>query len=538
MTAGLGRVFPLLLGLAIALATPAVQAAPAAVKKIEALNAKAISAYEAGDSKKAEGLLQEAVVLAKQKGLATHTAVARTYLTMGLILIDGLAEEEKGERYFALALRIDPTIKMKANANEAVATAFDRAQGQAAKDREKEAALAKEAEGTETADATETTEATEAAGSESEAPARGPTAAEQRAEARKLKLMQLAYEKETRDQEAADRAEQNKIRAELTESQDAARKEREAKAKLYTERTLLASEKDGLQAELKGLKADKTKLEADKTKLEADKAKLQAERDKLQAEAAKLLKDKQDLEKQLAEARGREKQQQAELSNLQKKQQSDLTALQKQQQAEKERLAKDKAALDKQLADAAQREKSEREAKLKLEEEKKQVLAKQAEDKQKEKERLEKEKLVKAKLAEAPDMPSSLPQKVYCLTADSHPRGADVHVHCATQPQVKAEQLTLYYRPSGHANYSSAGMERSKGGWRSAMIPAALVKGTMLQYYVEAHTGRRVVATNGKPALPNVTMVNQFPTVASETPGLVPAGGAKARSRGKRSRPQ
>jgi hypothetical protein len=46
------------------------------------------------------------------------------------------------------------------------------------------------------------------------------------------------------------------------------------------------------------------------------------------------------------------------------------------------------------------------------------------------------------------------------------------------------------------------------------------------------------VATNGKPAMPNVTMVNQFPTVASETPGLVPAGGAKARSRGKRSRPQ
>jgi hypothetical protein len=35
------------------------------------------------------------VVLAKQKGLATHTAVARTYLTLGLILIDGLAEEER-----------------------------------------------------------------------------------------------------------------------------------------------------------------------------------------------------------------------------------------------------------------------------------------------------------------------------------------------------------------------------------------------------------------------------------------------------------
>ena len=155
MTAGPARLFPMLLGLAVAVAAsvsaaPAA-AAPAAVKKIEALNGKAISAYEAGDSKKAEGLLQEAVVLAKQKGLATHTSVARTYLTLGLILIDGLAEEERGERYFALALRIDPSIKMKATANEAVAAAFERAQVQAAKDREKEAALAKEAEGAETA---------------------------------------------------------------------------------------------------------------------------------------------------------------------------------------------------------------------------------------------------------------------------------------------------------------------------------------------------------------------------------------------------
>lgn len=535
MTAGPARLFPLLLGLAVAVAVsvPAAPAAaaPAAVKKIEALNGKAISAYEAGDSKKAEGLLQEAVVLAKQKGLATHTSVARTYLTLGLILIDGLAEEERGERYFALALRIDPSIKMKATANEAVSAAFERAQVQAVKDREKEAALAKEAEGTEAA-------GIEAGADEAEAADPGPSAMEQRAQAReerdqerKLKLMKLAYEKETRDQEAQSRVEQERIRAELMESQDAARKEREAKSKLYTERTLLASEKDALGAELKGLRADKAKLEA-------DKAKLQAERDKLQTDGARLLKEKQDLEKLLAEARAKDKQQQSEIATLQKKRETDMLSLQKQQEAERGRLAKEKASLDKQLADAAQREKAEREAKLKVEEEKKQLLAQEAEEKQKEKERLEREKQVKAKLAEAPDMPSSLPQKVYCLTADSHPRGADVYVHCATQSSVKAEQLTLYYRPSGHANFSSAGMERSRGGWRTAMIPAALVKGTMLQYYVEAHTGRRVAASNGKPTLPNITMVNQFPTVATETPGLVPAGGAKARSRSKRARPQ
>ena len=532
MTAGPARLFPMLLGLVVAVAAvvPALPAAaaPAAVKKIEALNGKAISAYEAGDSKKAEGLLQEAVVLAKQKGLATHVSVARTYLTLGLILIDGLAEEERGERYFALALRIDPTIKMKATANETVAAAFERAQLQAVKDREKEAELAKEEQGAEPAAAAEAEETADP----------GPSAMEQRAAAReereqekKLKLMKLAYEKETRDQEAQSKAEQERIRSELMESQDAARKEREAKSKLYTERTLLASEKDALNADLKGLKADKAKLEAANTKLEA-------ERDKLQADGARLLKEKQELEKLLAEARAKDKQQQSEIATLQRKRETDMLSLQKQQEAERQRLGKEKAALDKQLADAAQREKAEREAKLKVEDEKKQMLARDAEEKQKEKERLERDKQVKAKLAEAPDMPSSLPQKVYCVTADSHPRGVDVYVHCATQSSVKAERLTLFYRPSGHANYSSAGMERSRGGWRTAMIPSALVKGTMLQYYVEAHNGRRVAATNGKPTLPNITMVNQFPRVATETPGLVPAGGAKARSRSKRARPQ
>ncbi len=50
-----------------------------------------------------------------------------------------------------------------------------------------------------------------------------------------------------------------------------------------------------------------------------DQAWLEAERDKLQAEGARLLKEKQELEKQLAEARAKDKQQQAEIATLQKK---------------------------------------------------------------------------------------------------------------------------------------------------------------------------------------------------------------------------
>src|SRR5687767_14825507 len=98
---------------ALALLSPGLAAAaPAAVKKIEALNGKAITAYEAGDFQRAEALLLDAVVMAKQNQLGTHAAAARTYLNLGLVNIDGLKNVEKGERYFTLALRIDPRTQM------------------------------------------------------------------------------------------------------------------------------------------------------------------------------------------------------------------------------------------------------------------------------------------------------------------------------------------------------------------------------------------------------------------------------------------
>ena len=208
--------------------------------------------------------------------------------------------------------------------------------------------------------------------------------------------------------------------------------------------------------------------------------------------------------------------------------------MQKEKQDSDKRLQKDKQDADKKLADTEQREKQEREAKDKLEQEKRLWLARE----QAAKDEAQRAKLERERLAEGPAMPANLMQKLTCATPDENPPGADVHVHCAAQPQLKAEEITLYYRPSGSARYHTFAMARTRKGWAGAMIPAALIKGSMLQYYVEALSERgRVVATNGKPAFPNVVMVNRYPSRVAAAASAPSGGLVKARARSRTRSP-
>jgi hypothetical protein len=94
------------------------------------------------------------------------------------------------------------------------------------------------------------------------------------------------------------------------------------------------------------------------------------------------------------------------------------------------------------------------------------------------------------------------------------------------QGGVKAEEITLYYRPSGSSRFNTMAMERSRKGWYTAVLPGPLVKGRMLQYYVEAGNGRgKTVASNGKPSSPNVVMINRWPKVADATADVPTAVG-------------
>jgi hypothetical protein len=289
-------------------------------------------------------------------------------------------------------------------------------------------------------------------------------------------------------------------------------------------------EREKVKQDLTAAELREKKERADKEHLQADKERVQADKDRLQADKEHLQKDKADLEKQLSEAKqqARDKERKGE--------------------DDKQHLLKEKQEVETRLAQAEEREKKEREAKEKLQEEKKQALAREQEAKaklqeekrlaqareQQAKDEAAREKQARAHLAEGPDLPASLPQKLFCTVPDESPPGADVHVHCALQAGIKADAITLSYRPSGSPRFNTLAMEHNRKGWYAAMVPAALIKGSMLQYFVEAHDERgRLVASNGKATLPNVVMVNRPGAVAQAGgPGLV-----QARARTHNARP-
>jgi hypothetical protein len=511
------------------------------VKKIEGLNSRAIAAFESGDSEGAKQLLMDAVVLGKLNGLDSHAVVARSYLNLGLVHIDGLKDEAKGERYFAAALRIDPSIQMKAGvANETVARTFEKARAQAAKDRAAQASV--EAETEKAAAKLDEAPALPAAPAEPKA----PTAAEKKALEKQLaqdKQLEQARAKRERDEQdkilkGVAQAREQEARQRELDARSREQKAREERDKILTgvaqarekeakdrEQTAL-QERDKVKQDLQAAEQREKKERADKEHVQSEKERLQSEKERLLADKDRLQKEKAELEKQLAEA----------------KQQS--RDHERKGQDDKQHVQKEKQEVEKKLAQAEEREKKEREAKEKLLEEKKQALAREQDARaklqeekrlaqareQQAKDEAARERQARAHLAEGPDLPANIPQKLFCAVPDESPPGADVHVHCVAQGQIKAEQITLFYRPSGSARFSTMAMERNRKGWYAAMIPAALVKGSMLQYYVEAENERgKTLVSNGKSAQPNVVMVNRPGAVAQAE---APTGGlVKARAR-------
>src|SRR2546430_981408 len=70
----------------------------------------------------------DAVVLGKEAGLTNDKMMARTYLHLGVVYVDGLKDRPKGLRYMALALRIRPEIPMTPSlVTPTVTSAFEEA---------------------------------------------------------------------------------------------------------------------------------------------------------------------------------------------------------------------------------------------------------------------------------------------------------------------------------------------------------------------------------------------------------------------------
>ncbi len=98
------------------------------VEKMVDLNRRALQEYENSNHDAAKDALLEAVVAGKEAGLAAHKMMARTYLHLGVLYVEGLDDKEKGLRYFGLALKVRPDIALTPSlATDATTAAFEEA---------------------------------------------------------------------------------------------------------------------------------------------------------------------------------------------------------------------------------------------------------------------------------------------------------------------------------------------------------------------------------------------------------------------------
>jgi chemotaxis protein histidine kinase CheA len=440
----------------------------ALLEQMTSFNKAAVTAYSEGDLDKAKAQLLKAVALAKKdSSLSTHPLMARTYVHLGVLYVDGMEDRKAGVSYFTKALKIRPDITVtEALATKTVKSAFEEAGGRAGGTSGEAVAH------TEGARDESAKEEKQSRGAEKQ-PAKTTTAERKRAEA---------------DEDDSEESSEAQTRA-------------EAKGKSTREKALARekAEKEELLSEAKGMlkqtQREKQEIEkqAQKQKQELEKEKQEKQETEKRAQA-----EKSRLEKELAQVKDSEAKERAAKEKFQTELAEVKTALQQ--------LQKDKADKEKQLADTGGREKKEREAKEKLEKEK-QALA---EIEKERKAREDAERAERERLAAGPDMPSNFSDPVYCAMPDEAKAGTDLFVHCVAKPNVKANVIAFYYRPSGGILYNAVTLEPAKKGWQATVIPAEKVTGKVMQYYTEARdSSGALVAATGKAASPNILPIKQ-----------------------------
>jgi hypothetical protein len=480
----------------------------ALLEQMTTLNASALEDYSNGDFDKAKSRLLQAVALGKKDpNLQGHPMLARTYVHLGALYVDGIEDRKAGVGYFVKALKLKPDIEVtEALLTKSVQSAFDTARAEAkvdVKPTAKEAtAAAPSTVGAPsakpaTATAAPAPSATKVAATSS--PADKTAVAKDKAPetaADQKKADAASREKEKQAQ--GEREKQQKDLAALAALKDSEGKERAAKEKLIAEKA--AADKALADTKAQVLQLDKDKAERDKAvaaekdKLQKDLAALKDSEGKERAAKEKLIAEKAVTDKALADTR-----------------------------AQVLQLEKDKAERDKQLAEAGTREKREREAKEKL-------LAERQAAETREKERKAEEdaaRQVRAKLAEGPDVPAHFAEPIHCNLPDEMAPETDVFVHCLAKPGLAAKDMAIYYRAGNSTHYNSLELRPSKKGWQSAVIPASQVSGKALQYYVEVRDGHgAVAAANGKAASPNILSL-RHPTPTARVARSTNAGGER-----------
>jgi hypothetical protein len=293
---------------------------------------------------------------------------------------------------------------------------------------------------------------------------------------------------------------------------------------------------------------DSGRREAETARSEAAAARREADAARREA-AHESQAEKERLRDELARVQEAEKRQRESAERLEKSQRAtdeQLTAVkenEKKQREAAEKLQKDNAEAQKRLASLKDSETKERETRERLEKQLAEIKDNQQKEKQlaetREKERKaqeEKERLSREKLAEGPDMPSSIPQPLYCPTADEGQQGTDIYLYCVTQPGIKAKEAAVYYRRSGSLHFNSVAAQRSKKGWWVAVVPAGYTNTKVLQYYVEIGNDRgEVVASYGRSKSPNIMILK--PAGAPIATATRDTGGSLVRAHSVDSKP-
>jgi hypothetical protein len=122
------RAAPLLLVMMLWASAPAHAQDPAALQKVTDLNKKAVESYENLDMEEAAKYLRQALELCAAEGLNSHKVKARTHVHLGIVMVAGLKQRDRGIQQFKRALEIDPTIRpTKSLLNPEIQAAFDEA---------------------------------------------------------------------------------------------------------------------------------------------------------------------------------------------------------------------------------------------------------------------------------------------------------------------------------------------------------------------------------------------------------------------------
>jgi hypothetical protein len=456
----------------------------ALLQQMTTLNGAAIDDYSAGDFDKAKGRLLQAAALGKKDPvLRTHPLMARTYLHLGVLYVDGFEDRKAGIGYLVKALKIRPDIDMAdALVTKTVTSAFVEAKKQAGVgeatasvegSKEKEGPRAAIEADKKPAEKSERPPATkEATAQTPAAPALAKPAPVAQAQAAPA---QTPKEEKRLDTEATQKLQKALAAAEGSEAKERAAREKLTAEKLQKDKEL--GESKTLVLQLQKDQAEKAKQAvAEKQKLEKELALVKDSDAKERTAKEKLTAEKQATEKALAETR-----------------------------AQVQQLQKDKADKEKQLAETAEREKKEKEAKEKLLAEKQAAETREKDRKAKE----EAVRLQREKMAAGPELPAHFAEPVYCNIPDEVPAGVDLFVHCVAKSSLNAKGIALYYRSNTGMHYNSVELEPakdgSKKGWSMTVIPASRISGKAIQYYVEAFDATGApIAANGKPASPNI----------------------------------